>query len=65
MMKLLKLLVARRLAVSPMGLVVLGLGWFLARRRKRQLVEREGGRAAHESGRAGPKRERMVRAGRH
>ncbi|GAB2913796.1 DUF6203 family protein [Nonomuraea fastidiosa] len=56
----LKLLVARRLAATPLGLAILGAGWILGRRRKRRRAEREGrqpvpqyGRTAQEAARAG------------
>ncbi|MFG1696594.1 DUF6203 family protein [Nonomuraea sp. NPDC049309] len=60
MKRLLKLLVARRLAATPLGLAVLGAGWILGRRRKRRRAEREEhrpvpryGRTAQENVRAG------------
>ncbi|UBU15437.1 DUF6203 family protein [Nonomuraea gerenzanensis] len=39
MKKLLKLLFARRLAASPLGLAALVLGWFLARRKRHRRAE--------------------------
>ncbi|MEV0391165.1 DUF6203 family protein [Nonomuraea sp. NPDC050643] len=51
MKKFLKLMVARRLAATPIGLAALGIGWFLGRRRRKQ-------RARHESTRV---REHAVR----
>ncbi|MET8867843.1 DUF6203 family protein [Nonomuraea sp. NPDC049421] len=41
MKKLLKLLVARKMATTPLGIAALGVGWFLGRRRKRRRAERE------------------------
>ncbi|WP_143044251.1 DUF6203 family protein [Nonomuraea jiangxiensis] len=40
MKKLLKLVVGRWLARTPLGLVALALGWYLARRRRRREAER-------------------------
>ncbi|MEO3872444.1 DUF6203 family protein [Nonomuraea sp. B12E4] len=39
--KFLKLVVARWLARTPLGLVVLGISWFLTRRRRRQRAQRD------------------------
>ncbi|MFB4267190.1 DUF6203 family protein [Nonomuraea sp. GTA35] len=49
MRKLFKLLLARRMAGTPLGLAALVLGWFLARRRRR----RHAYEAEHETERAG------------
>lgn len=60
MKKFLKLVVARYLSKTPLGLVVLGIGWFLGRRHKRRRAEREN---APMPRRATPSR-RPVRSGR-
>ncbi|GAA1627856.1 hypothetical protein GCM10009733_025770 [Nonomuraea maheshkhaliensis] len=59
MKKFLKLVVARYLSKTPLGLVVLGIGWFLGRRHKRRRAEREN---APRPRRATPAR-RPVRSG--
>ncbi|SEF54637.1 PEP-CTERM protein-sorting domain-containing protein [Nonomuraea solani] len=40
MKKFLKVLVVRRLAATPIGLVALGVGWYLGRRHKKRRDER-------------------------
>ncbi|MGW0810040.1 DUF6203 family protein [Nonomuraea sp. NPDC002799] len=37
MMKLLKLMMARKMAATPIGLAVLALGWLLGRKRRQRL----------------------------
>lgn len=59
MKNLFKLLLARRMAGTPLGLAALVLGWFLARRRKRRHAheaERETERVGRRSGVAPPAR---------
>ncbi|WP_176993845.1 DUF6203 family protein [Nonomuraea jiangxiensis] len=41
MEKFLKFVMARWLARTPLGLIVLGIGWFLTRRRGRQRAQRD------------------------
>ncbi|WP_146615910.1 DUF6203 family protein [Nonomuraea aridisoli] len=41
MKNLLKLLVARRLSATPIGMIALGVGWLIARRRKQRQAEPE------------------------
>ncbi|MEW9551706.1 DUF6203 family protein [Nonomuraea sp. NPDC050783] len=36
MKRLLKVLLARRLAATPVGALILGIGWLLGRRRRRR-----------------------------
>ncbi|MEV0829869.1 DUF6203 family protein [Nonomuraea rubra] len=59
MKNLLKLLLAKRMAGTPLGLAALVLGWFLARRRRRRHAyetEQETERVGRRSGVAPPAR---------
>jgi Family of unknown function (DUF6203) len=47
MKNLFKLLITRRLARTPLGLIILGLGWLLARRRKHHKAHHEAERRDH------------------
>ncbi|NJP94384.1 hypothetical protein HCN51_33940 [Nonomuraea sp. FMUSA5-5] len=52
MKKLFKVLVARRLAGTPLGLAALAAGWLLARRKRRRRAyeaERESAHVGHRS----------------
>ncbi|MGI5273246.1 DUF6203 family protein [Nonomuraea sp. CA-218870] len=60
-----KVVLARWLARTPLGLVALGIGWFVGRRRKQREQERSGfRRVAPRAGRAGRGAARRPRRGR-
>ncbi|MEU8204032.1 DUF6203 family protein [Streptosporangium sp. NPDC049046] len=60
MKKFFKVVVARRLSRTPIGLAILGAGWFLGRRR-RQREQEQAGRGREYATRGGG---RPVRSGR-